>query len=129
MDNKHISVQHVSREAFDLTFNLFFLSEYSNATECKATHWIDHPEKGLILLWSEDRYNNSTKMLAPLNWKEAASLSWSWLTSLPKDRYPAYPDIDGSVEKGYTIYNEAWGHVISHYAILAVKPSWALYGK
>lgn len=129
MNNKHISVEHVSREAFDLTFNLFFMSEYSNSVGQKATHWIDHPEKGLILLWGEDRHNNSVRLMSPLSWKEAADLSWAWLTNLPKDRYPKYPDIDGTVKKGYVIYNEAWGHVISHYAILAVKPSWALYGK
>lgn len=131
MDNKKISIQHVTRAAFDLAFNLFFVSTYSETDRDyqKATHYIDHADKGLILLWSEDTYNKSIPLLTPLGWKEASNLAWTWLKNQSRDKYPPYPDMDGSVNEGYKVYNEDWGHVVSHYAILAVKPSWALYGK
>jgi hypothetical protein len=129
MDNKNISVTHFSKEAFDLTFQLFFISEYDSSFKTKATHYINHLDKGLILLWHEDKFHESIPLLTPLGWKESADLAWTWLQNLPKERFPQYSDIDGSVKEGYTIYNEAWGRVVSHYSILAVKPAWALYGK
>lgn len=130
MDNKKISIQHVTRTAFDLAFNLFFISTHNdNGGNQKATHYIDHAEKGLILLWAEDTYNKSTPLLTPLDWQNSANLAWTWLKNQRQEKYPPYPDIDGSVREGYKVYNEDWGHVVSHYAILAVKPSWALYGK
>jgi hypothetical protein len=129
MNNKNISATHISRAAFDLVFKLFFISEYDDTFNAKATHYIDHAEKGLIFLWHEDKPNNSVPLLTHLGWKECADLAWTWLANLPKDRYPSFPDIDGSVERGYTVYNERWGHVVSDYAILAVKPTWILYGK
>lgn len=44
--------------------------------------------------------------------------------------YGDEPDHDGHNGKGWTIYNEAWGHVDMQYqAFIAVTPTWAMYGK
>jgi hypothetical protein len=126
MDNRHISVQSQGREAFNLAFQLLF----DNAAGKKATHYFEDPDKGLVLLWFEDKSRNSIPLLTPLSWKEAADLAWSWLSNQPTEKYREYLDHDGSNGKGFRVYNEDWGHVAgSHYGILAVLPVWAWYGK
>lgn len=132
MDNRIISVQSEGREAFDLAFQLLF----DNAPGGKASHYIEVPEKGLLLLWHEDNFNvNGNKTLAvklpfPMKWKESADMAWGWLTDQPKEKYEQYLDHDGSNGKGFLVYNEYWGHVAgSHYGILGLKPVWAWYGK
>lgn len=130
MDNKEISIQLAGRAAFDLAFKVAFMSEYDeNNPKQKATHYVDHPEYGLILFWSNDKSYNSIPLPTPLNWEEAANLAWTWLTNLPKDRYEEYPDLDGSASQGFKVYNTIWASNGWSYAIIAVKPIWALHGK
>lgn len=136
MDNRHISVQSEGRTAFDLAFQLLF----DNCPGKKATHYLEHPTAGFLLLWHEDnvRHENGTayvtlpanKLPYPMGWKEAADLAWGWLLNQPKEKYEDALDHDGSNGKGFVVYNEYWGHVAkSHYAFLGVKPVWAWYGK
>jgi hypothetical protein len=126
MDNRHISIQSEGRKAFDLAFQLMF----DNAAGGKATHYFEDKEKGLVLLWAEDTSKKSIPLLTKLAWKEAADLAWTWLENQPKEQYRDYLDHDGSNNKGFKVYNESWGHVSgSFYAILAVLPVWAWYGK
>jgi hypothetical protein len=130
MDNKHISIQSAGRHAFDLAFKVSFMSEYDKEEpKAKATHYFEHKEKGLVFLWSEDKSVNSVKLPVALNWKGAAELAWQWLSDQPEENYQDYLDHDGSNGKGFRVYNEVWGHVISHYAIIAVLPIWAWHGK
>jgi len=132
MDNKYISVQHLTRKAFDIAFQLFFVSEhdepFNKLFERTATHYLDHPEKGLILFWAEDLPNKSIPLPTPLDHKSAADLAWTWLKNQNNSKYGNLIDFDGSHEKGYKIYNEP-----QHYAnwsqILIVKPEWAIFGK
>lgn len=132
MDNRIISVQSKGREAFDLAFQLLF----DNASGGKASHYIEVPDKGLLLLWSEDHFNvngvktSAIKLPFPMRWKEAADMAWGWLINQPEEKYDQYLDHDGSNGKGFLVYNESWGHVAgSHYGILGLKPIWAWYGK
>jgi len=131
MNNRHISVQSQGRTAFDLAFQLLF----DNAPGGKASHYFEHPEKGFLLLWSEDSFDSNdgvvkaNKLPYSMGWKEASDLAWGWLTNQPKEKYEQYLDHDGSNGKGFLVYNEYWGHVGSHYAFLGVKPIWAWYGK
>lgn len=130
MDNMRISVQSEGRNAFDLAVKLFFTGKYDKGEPTKkATHYIEDPEKGFIFLWSEDKYNNSSKLPVALDWKGAADLAWTWLEQQPESAYKDYLDHDGSDGHGFRVYNEAWGHVKSHYALFAVEPIWAWYGK
>jgi hypothetical protein len=130
MDNMHISIQSEGRAAFDLAVKLFFTSKYDRGEpDKKVTHYIDDHDKGFILLWSEDIHNKSIKLPVPLSWKPAADLAWEWLIQQPESQYKQYCDHDGSNGHGFRIYNENWGHVKSHYALFAVEPIWAWYGK
>jgi hypothetical protein len=129
MDNRHISVQSEGREAFDLAFQLLF----DNAPGGKASHYFEHPEKGLVFLWHEEAYGlfaKASKLPYAMRWKEAADLAWGWLSNQPNEKYTEKLDHDGSNGKGFLVYNEYWGHIgESHYAFLGVKPVWAWYGK
>lgn len=124
MDNRHISIQSKGREAFDLAFQLLF----DNAPGKRATHYIDHPEKGLCFLWLEG--NSGIKLVTPMGWKESADIAWCWLINQPEEKYDEYLDHDGSNSKGFRVYNESWGKIGGvAYAFLAVKPVWAWHGK
>lgn len=132
MDNRIISVQSEGRGAFYLAFQLVF----DNAPGGKASHYIEHPEFGLIFLWSKDKFliDNvevaAIKLPYPMGWKAAGDLAWGWLKDQPDNKYKEYLDHDGDNEHGFRVYNEDWGHVAeSHYAICAVLPVWAWYGK
>lgn len=73
---------------------------------------------------------DSPKMLpfpAPLGSEETESIIKTWLKLLD---YGSEPDIDGSVSKGFRVYNEDWGHVAREWqAFMAVEPAWLLHGK
>lgn len=44
--------------------------------------------------------------------------------------YGTQPDHDGDNDKGWRIYNEAWGHVAGLWqAFAAIEPVWLMYGK
>lgn len=139
MDNRVISIQSQGRKAFDLAIQLMF----DNAPGGKATHYFEHPIAGFILLWHEDSFylkdhgngqhsdkQKANKLPYGMDWKASADLAWNWLQEQSDDKYKDFIDHDGDNDKGFRIYNEAWGHVAdSHYGILAVYPIWAWYGK
>lgn len=126
MDNRHISVQSEGRKAFDLAFQLLF----DNAAGGKATHYFEDKDKGLVLCWYEDASKKTVKLPSALTWRGAADLAWNWLEEQDEKQYRERLDHDGSNGKGFKVYNEDWGHVAgSSYAILAVLPVWAWYGK
>lgn len=90
----------------------------------KAIGWVDEPMKGLILIAMGDRY---TAFPSPVAWGEARIIVRAWLDEAD---FGPEPDHDGDNEKGFTVYNEAWGHVGEHTgAICAIKPAWMMYGK
>ncbi len=144
MDNRHISIQTEGKKALELAMQLL----WDNAPGGKATHYCDHPTYGFVLFWDGDKkdlyeidYDGCTpgaeKIKAPIiklpfamDCKAATEMVWSWLQEQPKEKYRAELDHDGSNGRGFRIYNEYWGHIgDSHYAILAVLPVWAWYGK
>lgn len=126
MDNKHISITLGGRAAFDLAIKVAFMTEYDKDEPlATATHYFEDEEKGLVFLWHEDKSVNSVKLPIPLDWKGTADLAWRWLEGQPNS---AYKD-DGGNSRGFRVYNEGWGHVKSHYAIIAVLPVWAWHRK
>jgi hypothetical protein len=136
MDNRQISIQSEGRRAFDLAIQLMF-----DGCCDKATHYFEHPTKGFILLWHEDKFLfeqptkiteilSANKLPYAMDEKAAADLAWGWLSERKDSEYQEWCDHDGSDGHGFRIYNEAWGHVAgSHYGILGVIPVWAWYGK
>lgn len=80
----------------------------------------------LILYWVKPS-NKSAHSLPPISQKALPGFIESWLESID---YGPSPDIDGSVKKGFRMYNEAWGHVAEEWeAFVAVEPVWLMYGK
>jgi hypothetical protein len=79
----------------------------------------------LLLLWHEER--GSQPLPYELSLPEAIGFVSGWLK---RADFGAEPGHDGSNGKGFRAFTEAWGHVYGHhYAIVAVQPAWALYGK
>ena len=133
MDNFLFDITSCGRSHFDIAMGLAF----SNYKEAVA--FCNHPILGLVLLWCTDG-NKQEQMLAcsnvaaaverlpyKMNAKAATEFAWHWLLLV---NYEKEPDIDGSYERGFRIYNGAWGHVGGSWrAFVAIKPEWALYGK
>ena len=85
----------------------------------------------LILFWSEDKSrSNILPLMFPAGPAEVYELVRGWLASLKAEDLGPEPDHDGSNGRAWRLYNEAWGHVDgSHYAVCAIQPCWAMYGK
>lgn len=126
MDNFKFLVQSEGREVFNLAFEIMF----QHAPGHKASHYLEHPEKGFLLFWHEDDKMKPHKLPFAMDWKTAADLVWGWLGERKDSEYREYCDHDGSNGHGFKIYNEAWGHIDgTSYAFLAVLPIWCWYGK
>ena len=79
----------------------------------------------LILLWHDEK--EAEKLPFPLDFEGAVSFIKGWLEQVD---YGKKPDIDGDCGKGWRVFTEGWGHVAGHhYAIVAVQPIYAMYGK
>lgn len=91
----------------------------------KATGWTADEEKGFILYWTKS--DRATPFPLPLEMEEVLPLVEKWLETAT---YPPRPSIDGSVSKGWRVYNENWGHVRGEWqAFAAIAPAWMLHGK
>ena len=80
----------------------------------------------LILLWADDGHANPLPF--PMSVDDAFAFVKGWLAKAG-DPGPR-PDIDGSLEKGWRIFTEAWGHVAGcGYSIAGIQSRYAMYGK
>lgn len=58
---------------------------------------------------------------------DATAFAKGWLRDVDMGREP---DHDGDNGRGFRVFTEAWGKVAGHtYAICAIEPVWACYGK
>lgn len=149
MDNHEIDIRSEGREAFDHALAIFMgdqMGGYKTATHFAiippGTKWPDQHEKSdvcdekaptFVLFWSEPRDWNLTQV-NPLPYKmkadKAGELIWGWLLERPQEEYAEWMDHDGSMGRGFRMWNEAWTHVGgSGYGICAVRPIFAWYGK
>ena len=89
---------------------------------------VDKDSKRLILYWTDaETYPDYNPLPAPLSGDHLVGFVKSWLTFVD---YGREPDIDGECGKGWTVYNESWGHVAGRWqAFVAIEPTWLLYGK
>jgi hypothetical protein len=82
--------------------------------------------KRLLLSWFNDGEKWNT-FLTPLDDTAAVSPVIEWLKA---QDYGPEPDVDGSILKGFRVYNESWGYIgDDHYAFVAIEPEWIVYGK
>lgn len=149
MDNRHIDITSEGTEALAMALRLI----WPNAPGGKASHYkigtyrqhteyyqdthdkvtshsnrIVPDEKGtptFILYWGDER--DSLPLPFPHDLNAAINLIQDWLKEVS---YGREPDHDGDNREGWRVFNEAWGHVAgSSYAIAAIQPAWAMYGK
>ena len=83
----------------------------------------------LIFFWSKPEDSQADVVALPfkLDADSAADFAHRWLEQVERGRQP---DHDGDNGKGWRAYVEGWGHVDeSHYAVVAISPAWAMYGK
>lgn len=113
--------------------NYGFETKYYQDTAGKVTHHFDtmiedDGKRGvstLILLWHEE--GAAVPLPFPLDLTGVTQFVQNWLKVVD---YGPQPDIDGSSDHGWRVFTERWGHVAGfHYAIVAIQPEWALYGK
>lgn len=79
----------------------------------------------LILLWNEEQ--GSTRHPFAMDLTETVGFVKGWLRNCD---FGAEPGHDGDNGRGFRLFTEGWGHVAGHtYAICAVAPAWAMYGK
>lgn len=130
MDNFRFHVTSQGDDNFVTTFQLAIdLAGFS-----KVTHYGLDPGRGLALFWDEPKDGRLPKsaVVQPLPYQmdKGALVAFvaGWLRAAD---YGREPDHDGSNGKGWTIYtDDSWGLVWgSPYGIIAIKPTWALYGK
>lgn len=103
-------------------------TQYYGAPTSRHIETLAESEMGkttLILLWGAER--DAVQLPYPLDLKEAVTFVVGWLAHAD---YGIEPDHDGDNGKGWRVFTEAWGHVAGHhYAVVAVQPAWAMYGK
>lgn len=126
MDNFHIDVTSEGRAEFDVVLGI----AVAHAPGAKAVAYCFHPEKGLVLLWTNrlSLAGSEVRQLPyPMKADAVRDFVWHWLQETD---YGQEPDHDGSNGRGWRIYNEAWGHVAEDSAaFVAIQPVWAMYGK
>ena len=94
-----------------------------------VTGWsVDKDSNRLILYWTNASSSGDYHPLpAPLSGNALVEFVRSWLKSVD---YGPEPDHDGENGKGWTVYNERWGHVANRWeAFAAIEPTWLMYGK
>lgn len=139
MDNFAFDITARSRVTFDLAMQIATADD----KEAKAYAVIDHvcesnewtkrdkkKRKTLVLFWVKD-VKDTIPFPHPLKGKALREFCWDWLQHTHEDGAAgSEPDHDGSNSPGYRIFNEAWGHVASHWqAFAAIQPAWAMHGK
>lgn len=142
MDNFRIDITAEGRVSLAKALALCFAH---NAPGGKATHFIEARlalSKGpiprmepsddgvptLILLWNDEKHGDRCKPLPfPLLPDFAPDYVDQWLAHQDMGRQP---DHDGYNGRGWRVFTESWGHVWGcQYAIAAIQPAWAMYGK
>jgi hypothetical protein len=152
MDNHIVDIRSQGREAFDHALAIFMGSQmggYKTATHTsiippgtelpkdnyrgRDSKVCDPKAPTFCLFWS-----------APKEWKIApvkelpykmkkelvGDMLWSWLEDVPREQWGEWIDHDGSMGRGFRMWNESWTHVGgSFYGICAVRPICAWYGK
>lgn len=85
----------------------------------------------LIFRWAKRQHNDPLGYIDlpfKLDVAGAADFAWRWLA---EQDYGRQPDHDGDNDKGWRLFTTGiWGHVAGdHYAVCAIAPVWAMYGK
>jgi hypothetical protein len=127
MDNFHIDLTAEGEETLLQVFEIAFRH---NAAGGKAEGTFETKNRdgvpALVFCWgSEDE--RVVKLPSPIGFELATQIALNWLESA---KWSEEPEHDGDNARGFHVYVEDWGHVDGNpYAIVAVAPEWAMYGK
>ena len=81
--------------------------------------------------YTNDRLLHVEQAVQPLPYKMDAdavtALAWKWLEQADYEAYGEHPDTDGSAKKGFRVWMP--GLLRYSYAIIAIPPTWIVYGK
>lgn len=84
----------------------------------------------LVMRWTKPEAGDKSGAVAlpfKLDAAGAADFARRWLDDFPFGREP---DHDGDNGKGWRLFVGSWGHVCGdNYAVFAITPAWAMYGK
>lgn len=120
-NNFRVRVDSDKKDHFLQAFDLF-TTEHKKVVGYKI---VDN--KKLILYWTKTDRTDMTAFPYEFTLSQAAEFAWGWLEHA---EYEPEPDIDGSNHKGFTVYNDAWGHIGREWqAFVAIEPVWQMYGK
>jgi hypothetical protein len=122
MDNFELTVRSSGKTDFALAMQIAFNSHK------KAVGYRVTDEKGLILYWIKPDKKDFVPFPFEMNHAQAVDFCWGWVEATkPKGNEP---DNDGDNDKGFIVYNEAWGHVDGDWqTFVAIGVIWAMYGK
>ena len=144
MDNKIFNVNGRTRTQLAKALELLLLDEYGDTAEVKG--WYFSKDKGLVLTWhvqSDKRtsiaFTDRMGKPSPISGEELVNIIWDWLKTdeaqtVVCEGTDAKISLDGSVERGWRLYTEKWGHIeldggVDSYSIAAIKPAWLWYNK
>ncbi len=129
-------INGVVRERFEIAMSFFF-EDFGNGSETKAVSYTVDEKSGLVLHWHKSA-KGSTLLPYEMKMKACIEFAWHWLQGT---EYPDSPDTNGSTEKAWKVFNQQFIHKnnddgyyidcedIGFYGIVAIKPTWAVYGK
>lgn len=149
MDNHIVDIRSQGREPFDHALAIFMgeqMGGYQHAThfsivapgtenpdKYNKTEVIHETAPTFVLFWSKPStwdFGDVNALPYKMKAKQAGDLIWGWLVERPREEYAEFIDHDGSMGKGFRIWNESWTKVgNSGYGICAVRPIFAWYGK
>lgn len=148
MDNFHIDVVSKGREQLERALGVAFfdhnggaagymierapVNDHAAEKEYGKPDWrrgVPKDRDRLIFAWGGQA--DGSKPYTPFPFKAdvkfCADFAEKWLSNTD---YTDQPDHDGDNGKGFRVYTTDWGFVDGHrYAICAVEPAWAMYGK
>ncbi len=120
-DNFHFDITGASmKKCLDIAFTY----------HSKAIGWAERKlknGKALVLYWSDSNVTGINKFPSPLTAEQVEPMILQWLKDAD---YGNQPDHDGDNDKGWRVFNEAWGHINSEWqSFVAIQPIWLMYGK
>ena len=148
MDNAHINIRsQLEKDIWDSAYDLAV--RVQGWKPKSPLRYTIHKSVGLVTFW-HDEIGSLSEQVETENGKRTVFIEnpdilkfpfnpndfiWGWFNNQNPDdfnleRWEKKIDFDGSLGNGFRIFTQDWGHVLdSSYAIFAVKPIYAWYGK
>ena len=141
MDNFRIDVTSDGRPSLRLLLQFIFQKKYSPSVVAWGVFPAEKPEdvkdyedreprpQRVVFYTSPPPASENAQLLPfPIDADMVADLAIGWIEKTAT--FGEQDDMDGTIKKGWRVFNESWGHVHGHYsAMFAITPEWSYYGK